>query len=190
MKPFEESDRYNYRLLSTDVVLDCGGYEGNWAAGIFEKYHCTVHVLEPVKRFYDQIARRFADTAKVYVHNVGIGAETRMAKFSIKGDMTGEFADNPETEEVQLKSVEDVFEELALKEVACMKLNLEGGEFAVVERLLDTGLINNVAALQVQWHDVAPNAAERYEALQRRLARTRRLTFDHGWIWQSWQRMD
>jgi len=188
MKPFEESDRYEYDLRPSDVVLDCGGYEGRFADEINRRYGCTVHVLEPVKKFYDGIERRFgANHPNVFVHNVGIAADgPTKTIFKIKGDMTGAHADQGEEVEVRLVGVVHFIEYFAPDGVALLKLNVEGSEFEVVEKLVESGAIKGVKNLQVQWHDVVPAAAERYAALQPELAKTHHLTFDHGWVWQSW----
>lgn len=186
MKPFEESDRYEYPLTPESVVLDCGGYEGRFATGIHERYGCTAHVLEPVKRFYDQIVERFKDAPKIHVHHFGIANTTGQRTFHIKGDMTGLFASGGESERVEVKSPEEVFAALGIESVALLKLNIEGGEFSVIESMIGSGLIANVKNLQVQWHDVAPKAAERYTVLQLALAKTHHLTFDADWVWQNW----
>lgn len=188
MKPFHESDRYNYPLTPDSVVLDCGGYEGTFADHISARYHCTVHVLEPVRRFFDKVVTRVGWRERVFVHPWGIGERCCEAKFSIKGDMTGEYADNPETETVILKDVPAIFEALGLDRVQLLKLNIEGGEFTAVEQLLATGLLDRIDNLQVQWHPVVNNYQARYDALQAALAKTHHLTFDAQWIWQNWKR--
>lgn len=188
MENFTESLRYEYSDLTPDsVVLDCGGFKGDFAAGIHERYGCTVHVLEPVKEFFERTARRFDDNPRVRVYNWGIGADSGMAAFSIKGDMTGKYADNPEMEDVHIKGVQEIFDYLKLGTVDLVKLNIEGGEWGVVPRLIWGGLINRVINLQIQWHDLVPDAKVRYEGIQSRLALTHALTFDHGWVWQSWK---
>lgn len=191
MENFTEDLRYQYDLTPESVVLDCGGYEGRFAAGIYDRYGCTVHVLEPVKHFYDGIVLRFgADHPKVRVHNIGIGSTCRTDRFSIKGDMTGPYADNPETESVSIVGVDRLFSVLGLWLIGVdvMKLNIEGGEFETIEALMDGKMINNVRNIQVQWHSVVPDYQARYDALQAKLAQTHHLTFDHGWVWQNWAR--
>jgi len=44
--------RLNYDMLDEkSIVLDIGGYKGDWASSIFSKYCCTIHVFEPVSYF-------------------------------------------------------------------------------------------------------------------------------------------
>lgn len=185
MENFREELRYEYNLNPDSVVLDCGGYEGRFADEIFRRYGCTVHVLEPVKPFYDKIVERFHGNPKIHVHNYGIGGENDSVKFSIKGDMTGAYADNPETEEVKIVDVAEILAEFGPK-IDLLKLNVEGSEFSVLEAMVRWSMLGIVENIQVQWHDVVPDAKYRYDKLQERLARTHHLTFDHGWVWQNW----
>jgi len=190
MENFREEMRYEYPSLNTDsVVVDCGGYEGRFADEIFRRYGCTVHVLEPVKRFHDEIVRRFGEHPSIFAHNVGIAAEgPTTATFRIKGDMTGAHADQGEEVEVKLVGVVYFMEYFAPDGVDLFKLNVEGHEFEVIEKLIDSGVIAKVRNLQCQFHNVVPNAQARYDALQKKLAETHHLTFDHGWVWQNWER--
>jgi len=188
MKPFTEEMRYEYDLTPDSVVLDCGGYEGRWAAGIHDKYGCHVYVLEPITKFFDNIAKRFSGNPKIHLWNYGISMEGQPETMSIKGDMTGRYANNPECVEVKTFSPQQIFG-IINKDIDLMKLNVEGAEFGVIEimTVYSPELIKCVRNLQVQWHDVAPNAQSRYDVLQKKLAETHHLTFDHGWVWQNWE---
>lgn len=191
MKPFHETDRYIYDLTPDSVCLDCGGYEGFWANEMWKQYGCTVHVLEPVHRFFKQVEqiRNLSNVMKIHVYNFGIGAMTIKLPFSIKGSMTGPYADNPETELVDIYSVEDVWQKLCLlSDVDVMKVNIEGMEFAVVGSMVHSGMIKRVKNLQVQWHPVTPNCEMHFDFLQKKLSETHELTFDAQWIWQNWSR--
>lgn len=185
---FREEMRYEYPLAPDSVVLDCGGYEGRWAAGIHERYGCTVHVLEPVKRFYQQIVQRFAGNDKIHVYNLGIGGRSETVLFFIKGDMTGAYAENPDADLVHLEAADSLLRMLDIVELDVLKLNIEGGEWEVIPRLIETGEIKRVKNLQVQWHNVGLGNRTMFDELQVELTLTHHLTFDAGWVWQNWER--
>lgn len=186
MKPFTEEMRYEYDLSKGSTVLDFGGFRGEWTERIKDRYDCTVHVFEPVRRFYDQVVKRVGGRDRVFVHPWAIGAAVGSAQFSIKGDMTGAWADNPEFEQVMTKDMASIFAHLGITGCDLMKLNVEGGEFSALEQMIEHELIRDVDNIQVQWHPVVPFCEERYKALQENLAATHRLTFDAGWVWQNW----
>lgn len=183
---YSEELRLTYPLTPESVVIDAGGYKGDWAAEILRRYGCKVHVYEPVREFYARIAERFAGNRNIVLRDVGLSDRNTVAEFGIQNDSTGRFADSPDRETVLLV---DVASEVGLLgPIALMKINTEGSEFGIIERLLDTGLIDRIDDIQVQWHQVAPSAESRYKALQWRLAQKRHLTFDSGWVWQNWRK--
>lgn len=200
MIPFTDAARYEYDLAPSSVVIDCGGYEGNFAKIIAEKYGCTVHVLEPVKRFRDSMHRG----PRIGVHPYGVAAVTREATFHVAGDSSGEWTHGlPNTETVKLLAISDVLGGLAPNGCDLLKLNIEGAEFEVLESLLSHGLIigkepnargvcpsmNHIRDLQVQFHHgLVPDSEARYEAIAAGLSLTHELTWRHPWVWENWRR--
>jgi hypothetical protein len=70
-----------------------------------------------------------------------------------------------------------------------MKVNIEGGEYELLDHLIDTGLICRVRDVQVQFHDdVLPDADRRMRAIQAGLSKTHTLLWQHEWIWECWRR--
>ncbi len=186
-EPFREEARYEYPLTPDSVVLDCGGYEGTFAAEISRRYNCHVHVLEPIQAFYDRTRERLKDMPKVKVHHLGIGGETKAAWFFIKGDMTGAFQGEGDMERVMLASPLLCLTLVDCSEVALLKLNIEGAEYEVLETMLAKRLVRRFRNIQVQWHSVAFNAENRREKIMAQLAETHELTFDYGWTWQNYR---
>lgn len=189
-KIFEENDRYNYGDLTPEsVVIDAGGYEGNFANLIHEKYGCEVIVLEPIKAFYERIGQRFLDNPKIVLMPTGLGAKTGATTMRIKGDQTGALCGEGDAELVAMLGVRDLLE-IATRNherpIALLKLNIEGLEFEVLEAMLDEQLMMHVRHLQVQPHPIVPNAQERWDAICRRVDATHEMTFNKDWCWTGW----
>lgn len=186
---FREEMRYEYPELTTEsVVLDCGGYEGRFAEEISRRHGCHVHVLEPVRAFYERTRERVKEWPKVKVWPFGIGGQTKDELFRIKGDMTGVYADGGgDLEWVQLWGINHLWRILEAREIDLLKLNVEGAEFPVLTSLTDLGMPEWFKNIQVQWHGVAPRAGERRESIMQELGKTHALTWDFGWTWQNWR---
>lgn len=190
MTPFSEELRYIYDLTPDSVVLDCGGYEGTFAEGISQRYDCHVHVLEPVRAFYERTRERLKDRAKVRVWPFAIWHWTTMLSMRVCGDVTGAYRAEGQDEDVLAVRAVDLGKALSRKSDGLfhlLKLNIEGAEFDVLETLLDHGEIWRYENIQVQWHDVAPAAESRRNKIIERLSSSHELTFDHGWVWQNWR---
>lgn len=195
MKPFHESLRYQYPLTPDSIVLEIGCYTGGWAKTMAEKYGCCVLTFEPIKRFYDQASLLFMLpplSDLVRVENVGIGATTRKETFRIHGELSGVAADG-ESEEVQIVAVDEALRHdwVRDKVVGVLSINCEGGEYTILEALLDQGRISFFDAIQIQFHSVVPNAIARRDAIRNRLRITHRpaweLTDAMDNSWDGWE---
>lgn len=187
MNPFHEDDRYNYPLTPASVVMDLGCYEGTFAAKIHEKFGCRVFAFEPVPEFFDRCAKRFnGHTPRVTVLNLAVGDQDGGVSGKIKGDMSGMFAQEGEPWEARMVPIDQAMKLTGESTIDLLKINIEGGEFALLEDAYNRGLLVHFRNIQVQWHDVVPRAEARFQRLQAVLAETHELTFDHGWVWQNW----
>lgn len=191
-EPFREEMRYEYPDLTPEsLVLDCGGYEGEFAQRIAKKYGCRVHVLEPVFEHFNTIKENLLKCdpyvyIRVFPHEFGIGDATSYFSFRIKGTMSGQWADDGESQDVVLVDVCSILQ--MLQRCDLMKLNIEGGEFEVLDKLTRClGLIRMVKNIQVQWHPVVDNSDGWRDQIMSRLEQTHELTFDYGWTWQNWK---
>jgi FkbM family methyltransferase len=177
----ERTLRLDYAMAPGDIVLDIGGFEGQWASDIFGTSLCTVHVFEPVPPLAEAIRRRFAGNPHMEVHAVAIGAADGTLQVAVDGE---------EMMEVPMRRFVDVVGKYGWQEIALMKVNVEGGEYELLEHVLDTGLISRIRHLQVKFHDFVPNAHKRMLALQARLRATHEMSYYFPFVWESWQRKD
>ena len=72
--------------------------------------------------------------------------------------------------------------------VAVAKINIEGGEYEVLPRLIDSGLIEEIDEVQVQFHDVVPNAKQRMNEILADLALSHEPTYRYPFVWENWRR--
>ncbi len=63
-----------------------------------------------------------------------------------------------------------------------MKLNIEGGEYELLERLLEAGLINIINHIQIQFHDVGSESASRMEKIRGELSKTHVCTYRYKFV--------
>lgn len=184
--PNRERLRLEYNLNADSVVLDLGGYEGQWASDIFAMYLCKVYIFEPIKNFAINIEKRFAKNDKLKVFNFGLGGKTRKEKLFFKEDGTSIFGTGSETEDISVVDIVEFIEKHNLKKIDLIKLNIEGMEYEVLERLIDANLIKNITDIQIQFHNVAPDSETRMRAIQRRLAETHKPTYQYEFVFENW----
>lgn len=180
--------RLDYPLGIDDVVLDVGGFEGQWASDIYARYRCKIHIFEPVPQFYKKIVARFACNPDIAVHSIGLGAQEEIGMVSVSGDASSFFRPGTSQEQVPVAAMKDWCERHDVGEVALMKINIEGSEYPLLEHIIDTGLIKQIRELQIQFHDFVPDAQSRMQEIQNRLSETHSPTWQYHYIWENWKR--
>ncbi len=80
--------RLDYELDGNSVVFDVGGYKGDWAEAIFQRYGSTIHVFEPVPCFARQIRERFDGNARILLHEITLADASGTVSMSVAGDET------------------------------------------------------------------------------------------------------
>ena len=77
-----------------------------------------------------------------------------------------------------------------IERIDLMKINIEGGEYDLLEHLIKTGWIDKIINIQVQFHDFVENAEARMLAIQNDLAKTHELTYQYKFVWENWRLKD
>lgn len=178
--------RFDYDLNPASQVFDLGGYEGQWASDIHARYGCTVHVFEPVEEYADNIQRRFARNGKIAVHPFGLGAADMTLPIGLGEDRSSAFQAAAQTRAGRIVKTEDFLAAQGIARIDLMKINIEGGEYELLEYLLDTGLVAQIENIQVQFHDFIPNAGARMHSIQERLRQSHTLTYQVEFVWENW----
>ena len=109
---------------------------------------------------------------------------------TVSGDASSSLLEGAETAAARVRRFSDVLREEGWSEIALMKINIEGGEYDLLEHLLDEGLADRVRNFQVQFHDFIEDAAVRMKGIQEKLARTHQLTYFFPFIWENWERKE
>ncbi|HWU61101.1 MAG TPA: FkbM family methyltransferase [Ensifer sp.] len=184
----DERFRFDYPLLQESVVIDLGGFNGQWTSDLYSRFRCKIHVFEPVKRFYDSISLRFKNNDDITVYGFGLGGSDRIDKIRLDSTSSSIInASGEGTEDVRIVDALRWFTEASIGPLDLVKINIEGAEYELLEHLLDGGFMTNVKNLQVQFHDVVPNAEERMQKIRRRLEKTHATTYCYDFVWENWQ---
>lgn len=186
--------RFNYDLDENSVVLDLGGYMGQWASDLHARYRCEIHIFEPVGVFARMISKRFSKNPAITTHNFGLGDADKQIAISLDADASSIYDhsgghDHPgERQTIQIKNASRWLEDSKIDRVSLAKINIEGGEYELIENLLLSGKIRMFDNLQIQFHDFFPEAEARMLAIQQTLKETHVQIYQYRFVWESWTR--
>ena len=179
------------------VVLDVGAYEGEWARRILERADARgpvdlrLHAFEPEQRVAQRLGESMRDDHRFRLHPFGLAGRDRVEVMTVAGMGTSQYADPRApvdfgTMEVPLRDVHAVLSALEVDRIDLMKVNIEGGEFELIDRLHATGWLPRTGTVIVQFHEFAPGAYRGRRRNRRQLAETHRCTWSYPWVYERW----
>lgn len=180
--------RLNYNLNEDSVVVDLGGFKGDWSALISEKYSCNIHIFEPVREFYSGIKERFNKNPKIHVYNFAASTKNGIAPIFVNGVASSLLVSNQHSQKVVLVDLIHFLESTGVSTVDLIKINIEGSEFEILPYLIEIGKISSFKDIQVQFHDFVPNAVQLRQSIRESLSKTHSLTYDYDFIWENWSK--
>lgn len=179
--------RLNYDLNENSMVFDLGGYEGQWASDIFSKYRCVVFIFEPYKDYANNIRNRFVKNTSIKIFDFGLGKEDRITTLYSNNDGSSVFKKTGLSFEIRIAKASSFLKMEKITKIDLMKVNIEGGEYDLLEELIDSGMIGLIKNLQVQFHDFVPDAYTRMKKIQGSMEKTHRLTYNYEFVWENWE---
>jgi FkbM family methyltransferase len=177
--------RYIYPLNHGSVVIDLGGYEGKFADNIFDRYGCNIFVYEPIPLFYENIKERFKDNDRIKVYNYGALDKSCTSEIYIQRDGTSLFKESSDKINVSLSDIKDIIDQYSF--VDLIKINTEGSEYKILNRIIENNQQVKLKNIQVQFHNFVKNCYLLRNKFREILSETHRLTYDYPFIWENWE---
>jgi FkbM family methyltransferase len=176
--------RTKYKLNSSSLIIDLGGYKGEWALEMYQKYKCLIRVYEPIPEFHAACCVKVAGLDNFQVHCAGVGDSNREEELVMADNGTGMFAEGSEKIKIKVVDIIDVIKDLP--KVDLIKLNIEGMEFEVLESLIKHDMLKKFINLQIQFHRYGDDYENRYNEIKRALKKTHHATYCYEWVWENW----
>lgn len=180
---------YDLPVKTGGLIIDAGGYEGEWSAGMVSRYGCRSIIFEPVPAFFEHCEKYFINNGLVRVNKAAVGGSDRKAIFNVLDNGTSEYRGSNQAQRIE-SNVIDISRILAEigTHIDCLKLNIEGGEYEVLERMLETNSIHLCDSFLIQFHRQPDGYESRYEKIVEALRRTHDQCWCYNMVWEKWVR--
>jgi FkbM family methyltransferase len=179
--------RHSYNLSRSSVVFDLGAYDGKWASEIYRKFNCAVYAFEPAKHISKKLKENLGGIAKVYPF--ALGGNSRKDTMYMHKDASSTINKVGEPAKIEVKDIAKIVREIGVNEIDLLKMNIEGMEYEVFERLIEEGMLPKIRYIQVQFHRDVPDYDKRRNDIRRELAKTHKEMYCFDFIWESWERV-
>ncbi len=186
-------------LGPSHVVIDCGANLGE-VTNSLAPTGAEIHSFEPDPFTFSRLQENCGNRPNVTLHNkaVGVGAGTidiyRPARFDNDPDWfslsTTAFPDQNSVDEMESVSVEQIDLEGFIKElleqgkeIAFLKMDIEGAELAILERLIETDVLTKIRATAVEIHPwMFADGRQRFDAIRKTAEQNTNLNLNLDWF--------
>ena len=189
----DQNLRLNYPELTTDsIVFDLGGYLGDFTAAIIERYNCKVYIFEPHPEYFSKCIERFSSYENVMVLNYGLADKN--GEFLLSNRSDGSSFINPNHSQKDgikciTRNFSSILSELDITSIDLMKINIEGGEFPLMDHIISCGKQAIVKQYQIQFHKFVENAVDHRIQISRALSETHVRTWCYAFVWENWRKI-
>jgi FkbM family methyltransferase len=175
------NDDYHYTTKKKSILIDIGCNIGITSL-FFSTFSYIEKIIafEPVRVTYEQAKLNFQLNAKMCkvdaIKNVGLGKSAREERFlfdskvkgntGIRGKLSPSYSKNKSAEEISVNINEASSEILEITNQnrslkVIVKMDCEGAEYEILENLKETGVIDEIDVLLMEWHDKGTEMIEK-----------------------------
>lgn len=170
--------RYQYNLTPEDLVIDIGAYQGEWSKEIYRRYKCKLILIEP------------GPWANGFEHGEVINKAAWIHDGTLKfgGAFYYTSAHEDPTHEYECFDINTLLQQH--EEIALVKINIEGGEYQLLDHIINADLHKRIRNLQVQFHIVELEPWQAwYSGIEGRLKLSHHCLWRYPFVWENWRRL-
>jgi len=137
-----------------------------------------------------KVVKKFAGNKKVHVLSYGISDKAQELEIILEDNSSSVFdikAPHSKKEKIQLVKFSEEMQRLNIKKIDLLKINSEGGEYGLLANALETGWLQRITNIQVQFHDFVPEAYQQMRKLQQEMLKTHYPTYQYDFVWDNWR---
>jgi FkbM family methyltransferase len=121
------------------------------------------------------------------VFNAAIGNSMRQGVFHLSDNGTSEFIKEKQEKVIApVIDIKSVLDDLSDSKIGCLKINIEGGEYELMERLNEVNYNSRIKCFLIQFHQQPSDYLKRYENIVRDLSKTHSRVWSYDMVWEKW----
>lgn len=179
----------NYPLDSNSIVVDVGWYIGVFSDKILSKYDCNLYIFEPVKQYYELLQEKYKSKPKVHIFPFWLWDKYANLSINLNWERSSVYTDKQISEDIIIRPFHEVVAEENIDKIDLISMNIEWGEYELIDNIVDHNIINNIGFLQIQFHDFIENAVEKRENAIQKIEKTHKVHYSYPFVRESFSKI-
>lgn len=183
--------RHRYNLMPGDIVFDLGAHKGSWCERMLSMYpESIIHLFELLPEYAKDLRVHFHGFDNVIVNDFGLSAQAAELRITEDG-LSSSAVSHKAGSKVHIGKIKGFDEYVMAKSISnikLMKMNIEGGEYDLLEHLVGTEWISKIEDIQIQFHNYGEEYIQRRNKIRQELSKTHYLTYDFAWTFENWRK--
>jgi FkbM family methyltransferase len=171
---------------SNGNVVILGGYLGDSAERYLKITSGNILIVEPLSIYVDKLKMRFELCERITIMQTAASEESGLKTIYVDGNKSSSLIPSKEYEVVNSTDIAEIVDYFG-SEIYALECNIEGGEYEVLPRLIESGRIFSVRNLFIEFHQVSNDSLLRKTKIEQELMKTHELKWDFSWVWTHFQ---
>lgn len=170
------------------LVWEIGGYEGRWAAQIWEKFDPTIDVFEPQDWAFSKMTDRFWGIQKIRLHPFGLWIDNAVLPLHhVETDGASLLNEGGLSRNCVFRDIYDVLN-TEPRDIDVGLMNIEGAEFILIPYMIGLGLMKRFRFFWCQFHTFADPDNRRAQEIYNGMQLTHNIIWDFYPTAVAWER--
>ena len=175
-------------LDENSIIFDLGTYLGQSAEHFSNMYNSKIYTFEPFEPFYIQAKSNLATHKNIQVFPFGLGNKDSVIHMSDAGDATSSVSkvSSVSNKECQIKDFFVFLEENNITKIDLLYVNIEGGEYDLLDYIYSRNFQINIKYIIVQYHYPSIVNDIKIQNHHTILSNSHVCVFNYKYIWTKW----
>ena len=184
---------YDYDLGRDSIVVEVGAHIGDWCVKMYNRFNCKILAYEPVNEYYIQLKKNISQFENIESYNFGLGRINEKIRIKRRGVQTTILNQHEDFDDII--EIKDIASLKGLNNISIdlMNINIEGGEYDLLNRLIETKILHNIYNIQIQFHEWLPSIGESKvlrNNIHNKLKETHKLDYSYDFVWEKWSKKE
>jgi FkbM family methyltransferase len=174
------------KVEEDESVLVLGGYLGFSISKFRNLYNCHIVAVEPIREFSEYLQETYKSDDKVQIFEFAVSDRDGTLELGLEGESTGINSNSAHSLILPTRDISEFLLELNLLPKV-VEMNIEGGEYRCLERLIETNQITKIHTLLVQFHKFGLEEEVQRSKIRLALDVTHICEYEFPWVWERWE---